>query len=55
MPPSGPQIFVGAGDIAMCDVNSLATAALLDSIAGLIFTLGDNAYFQGTGRVSRLL
>ena len=48
MPPSGPQIFVGAGDIAMCDRNSLATAALLDSIGGLIFTLGDNAYFQGT-------
>src|SRR4030095_12741064 len=37
-PPAGPQIFVGAGDIAMCDVNSVATAALLDSIGGLIFT-----------------
>lgn len=48
VPPSGPQIFVGAGDIAMCDRNSLATAALLDSIGGMIFTLGDNAYFQGT-------
>ena len=47
-PSSGPQIFVGAGDIAMCDRNSLETAALLDAIGGLIFTLGDNAYFQGT-------
>lgn len=48
VPPSGPQIFAGAGDIAMCDVNSLATAALLDRIGGLIFTLGDNAYFHGS-------
>jgi acid phosphatase type 7 len=32
----------------MCDVNSLQTSQLLDSIGGLIFTLGDNAYFQGT-------
>jgi hypothetical protein len=42
------MVFAGAGDIAMCDRNSLATAALLDSIGGFIFTLGDNAYFQGT-------
>jgi hypothetical protein len=46
--PSGPQIFAGAGDIAMCDRNAVDTGALLDSIGGLIFTLGDNAYFQGT-------
>jgi len=46
-PPAGPQTFVGAGDIAMCDVNSVATAALLDSIGGYVFTLGDNAYFRG--------
>jgi hypothetical protein len=56
-PPStisaGPQIFVGAGDIAMCDVNSVATAALLDSIGGLVFTLGDNAYFSGSHREYR--
>ena len=32
----------------MCDRNSLQTAALLDNIGGLVFTLGDNAYFQGT-------
>lgn len=32
----------------MCDVNSVATAALLDSIGGFVFTLGDNAYFRGS-------
>jgi hypothetical protein len=41
-------VFVGAGDIAMCDKNAVATAALLDTIGGYVFTLGDNAYFQGT-------
>jgi hypothetical protein len=46
--PPGPQVFVGAGDISMCDKNAVATAALLDTIGGTIFTLGDNAYFQGT-------
>lgn len=46
--PVAPQTFVGAGDIAMCDANSEATARLLDSIGGTVFTLGDNAYFQGT-------
>jgi|CXWL01.1.fsa_nt_gi hypothetical protein len=48
-PPSIlPQVFVGAGDIAMCDQNSEATAKLLDTIGGTVFTLGDNAYFHGT-------
>ncbi|MBI2189432.1 MAG: metallophosphoesterase [Acidobacteria bacterium] len=46
--PAGPQTFVGAGDIAMCDANSEATARLLDGIGGTVFTLGDNAYFHGT-------
>ncbi len=46
--PSGPQVFVGAGDIAMCDANSEATARLLDTIGGTVFTTGDNAYFHGT-------
>jgi len=46
--PGGPHVFVGAGDIAMCDVNSVATAALLDSIGGTVFTLGDNVYFRGS-------
>jgi hypothetical protein len=47
-PPAVTRTFVGAGDIAMCDVNSAATGELLDSIGGAVFTLGDNAYFQGT-------
>ncbi len=44
--------FVGAGDIANCAVaggaGARATAALLDKIAGTIFTLGDNAYDSGS-------
>ena len=47
-PPGLPQVFVGAGDIAMCDANSEATAKLLDGIGGTVFALGDNAYFQGS-------
>lgn len=46
--PAGPQTFVGAGDIAMCDINSEATARLLDGIGGTVFTAGDNAYFLGS-------
>jgi 3',5'-cyclic AMP phosphodiesterase CpdA len=45
---ASPQVFVGAGDIAMCDANSEATARLLDGISGTVFALGDNAYFQGS-------
>lgn len=43
-----PQVFVGAGDIAVCGGTSEATARLLDAIGGTVFTLGDNAYFSGT-------
>lgn len=43
--------LVGAGDIARCGpdrlVNAQATAALLDSIAGQVFVLGDNTYRNG--------
>jgi acid phosphatase type 7 len=46
--PSGPETFVGAGDIAICGGNAEATAKLLDSIGGTVFTLGDNAYSSGT-------
>lgn len=46
-PPSA--VLVGAGDIATCDSSAdEATAALLDGIAGTVFTLGDNAYPDGT-------
>jgi hypothetical protein len=47
-------VFVGAGDIARCgsggpaDSRPEATAKLLDTIAGTIFTAGDNAYPDGT-------
>jgi calcineurin-like phosphoesterase family protein len=47
-PPAETQIFVGAGDIAMCDANSEATAKLLDGIGGTVFTVGDQAYFSGS-------
>ena len=44
-----PPVFVGAGDIATCDLDSdEATAALLDTIPGTVFTAGDNVYPRGT-------
>src|SRR5207247_6353190 len=37
------QVLVGAGDIARCDrTNDEATAAILDTIPGTVFALGDN-------------
>jgi hypothetical protein len=48
-PPSGSEILVGAGDIAVCGSTADdATAALLDGIPGTVFTLGDNAYPNGS-------
>jgi hypothetical protein len=42
-------VLVGAGDIAQCGVDGARqTAALLDSIDGMVFTAGDNAYPDGT-------
>jgi hypothetical protein len=51
--PAGPAgssaVLVGAGDIAACGrTGDDATAALIDGIAGTVFTLGDNAYEDGT-------
>jgi hypothetical protein len=49
-PPGGTQsqVFVGAGDIADCSRTSDdATAQLLDTIPGTVFTIGDNAYPSG--------
>src|SRR5919107_6285606 len=41
--------LVGAGDIAGCTYNNdEATAKLLDTIPGTVFTAGDNAYPRGT-------
>jgi hypothetical protein len=42
-------VLVGAGDIAECNTTQdSATAALLDSIEGTVYTLGDNVYPAGT-------
>lgn len=47
--PSSDPVLVGAGDIAECDrQDDEATANLLDSIPGTVFTTGDNAYDYGT-------
>lgn len=44
-----PPVLVGAGDIADCLLTAdSTTAALLDTIPGLVFTAGDNAYPSGT-------
>ena len=46
---AGNPVFVGAGDIANCSgTKDESTAQLLDGIAGTVFTLGDNAYPDGT-------
>jgi hypothetical protein len=47
VPPSDP-VLVGAGDIATEGPGDDATAALLDGIAGTVFTTGDNVYDSGT-------
>src|SRR5438270_140230 len=44
-PPDAAAVLVGAGDVARCDLaDDEATAALLDTIHGTIFTAGDNVY-----------
>lgn len=41
-------VLVGAGDIATCTSSGdEATASLLDTIAGTVFTTGDNVYASG--------
>ncbi len=45
----GNPVLVGAGDIARCDSDDdEATARLIDGIAGMVFTLGDTAYEDGS-------
>jgi hypothetical protein len=47
--PVPTAVLVGAGDIAGCSSSrDEATAALLDTISGTVFTLGDNAYDFGS-------
>ena len=42
-------VLVGAGDIATCgEKGHVVTANMLDGIAGTVYTLGDNAYPDGT-------
>ena len=44
-----PAVLVGAGDIASCSyADDEATGRLLDSIRGVVFTAGDDAYPNGT-------
>lgn len=48
---TGPPVavLVGAGNIADCSSNAdEVTAALLETVDGTVFTLGDNAYVDGT-------
>lgn len=49
-PPPPPVVMVGAGDIAGCQANGAPeqTARLLDGIEGIVYTLGDNAYPDGS-------
>lgn len=49
-PSQSDPVLVGAGDIADCaDLSGAeATAKLLDTIPGTVFTAGDNAYPSGT-------
>jgi len=48
-PPGTPQVFVGAGDIGECGLqHARKTAAIVDTIPGTVFNLGDNAYPDGT-------
>ena len=53
---AGPEVLVGAGDIARCGpdlVAAEATARLLDSIGGTVFTTGDNTQVAGTAEEFR--
>jgi hypothetical protein len=52
--PSEDPVLVGAGDIADCGLDDDgATAVLLDTISGTVFTAGDNAYPDGTAEQFR--
>ena len=48
-PPVG--VLLGAGDIATCSgTNDEATADVVESLPGIVFTAGDNAYSDGSAR-----
>src|SRR3989441_10533700 len=47
--PSGAVTLVGAGEIARCDsLSDEATAAVLDTLPGTVFTLGNNIISNGS-------
>jgi hypothetical protein len=48
-PPPKDEVFIGAGDIASCE-NAFdeQTAAIVDTIEGTVFVLGDNVYNNGS-------
>jgi hypothetical protein len=51
--PEGESVvFVGAGDIAKCEIigGARGTARLLDQVPGTVFTVGDNAYDHGSAK-----
>lgn len=50
----GPAIFAGAGDIAIVNGHDDATARLLQGIGGDVFTLGDDAYPNGSAENFRV-
>lgn len=48
-------VLVGAGDIAECSSDGAKrTATILDTVPGVVFTAGDNAYYNGSERAYRL-
>jgi Calcineurin-like phosphoesterase len=51
LPAGADPVLVGAGDIAGCERRADdRTAALLDWIPGVVYTLGDNVYPDGSER-----
>lgn len=54
MAPGDSLVVLAAGDIADCRTpGDEATAAMLDTLPGMILALGDNAYVDGTEREYR--
>lgn len=54
-PPSGDPVLVGAGDIANCPnlSGARATAEIIESIPGEVFTAGDDALPEGSAEEFR--
>jgi hypothetical protein len=47
--PVGPPVLLAAGDVARCrQAGDDTTAALLDTLAGTVLALGDQAYSRGS-------